>query len=255
MEVWIGSFIEEFVKSHHHDDIFRKPIVGQVSAHDPSFQGLKTAVHATHRMPHDFLPAAESVIAFFLPFSRRIIDSNRTGNYASRAWVDAYIRTNHLIEQISEGLKRELEKAGYESVTIPATHQFDQEILMSRWSHRHVAYLCGIGNFGRNHMLITDSGCCGRLGSLITTLPHQGGESIPHLPTCLYHLDGSCGLCIDRCEAKALQNEDLDRFGCYAVCLENARRNEAAGVADVCGKCLVGLPCSEKNPCKEKAPA
>ncbi len=249
MDQWIVPFIEEFVASHNEDDYYRKPIVGRISALDPSFGGLKTWVHSNHWMPHDFLPTAESVIAFFLPFSRRVIESNQKGKSASYDWVKAYIRTNQLIERINTAMHKELKKTGYASVPIPATHQFDPEILMSRWSHRHVAYLCGIGNFGRNHMLITEQGCCGRLGSLITALPYHGEASFSHPVTCLFHLDGSCGLCIERCEARALQKRELDRFLCYSICKETAKRNQAFGYPDVCGKCLVGLPCSEENPC------
>ena len=42
--------------------------------------------------------------------------------------------------------------------------------LISDWSHRHVAVIAGLGKFGLNNMLITDNGCCGRVGSFITDL-------------------------------------------------------------------------------------
>jgi hypothetical protein len=32
------------------------------------------------------------------------------------------------------------------------------------------------------------------------------------------------------------------------MCLENAEHHKNIGYADVCGKCVVGLPCSFKDP-------
>lgn len=36
---------------------------------------------------------------------------------------------------------------------------------MSEWSHRHAAYIAGLGIFGINNMLITNKGCVGRIPS------------------------------------------------------------------------------------------
>ena len=49
-----------------------------------------------------------------------------------------------------------------------ATHNFDEAKLVSYWSQKHVAYMAGLGKFGLHHMIITEKGCCGRLGSIVT---------------------------------------------------------------------------------------
>jgi hypothetical protein len=108
------------------------------------------------------------VIAYFLPFDPAIPRSNHRGTFSSEAWAVAYIETNRLIAGINERINGLLEHAGFRGTRLPATHNFDEEQLMSDWSHKHVAYIAGIGSFGHHHMLITDKGCCGRLGSVVT---------------------------------------------------------------------------------------
>jgi hypothetical protein len=40
----------------------------------------------------------------------------------------------------------------------------------------------------------------------------------------------------------------FNRHACYAQCLCNAERYQELGLADVCGKCLINLPCSYQSP-------
>lgn len=40
----------------------------------------------------------------------------------------------------------------------------------------------------------------------------------------------------------------FDRFRCYDMLLKNVERHSEVGYADVCGKCLVAVPCSHTNP-------
>ena len=61
---------------------------------------------------------------------------------------------------------------------------------------------------------------------------------------CKYKIDKTCGVCVKRCEVEALTYEGFDRFKCSNNCKKNL---EIFGV-DVCGKCVVELPCSYRNP-------
>ena len=62
---------------------------------------------------------------------------------------------------------------------------------MSDWSHKHVAYIAGIGSFGHHHMLITNKGCCGRLGSVVTDAVIAPTSRVDR-ERCLFKFDGSC---------------------------------------------------------------
>jgi epoxyqueuosine reductase QueG len=137
----------------------------------------------------------------------------------------------------------------YQLEIIPATHNFDTQKLISDWSHRHVAYIAGLGKFGLNNMLITDKGCCGRIGTVITNLEIEPAER-KDKEYCLYKYNGSCKKCVDRCVNDALTVDGFNRKRCYDMCLANAEIYENIGLSDVCGKCLANLPCSFIDPIK-----
>jgi epoxyqueuosine reductase QueG len=221
--------------------------VAYADAADPLFTELKNIVSSSHAVPTDFLPDAQTVIAYFLAFESSVVESNISGQGSSRAWATAYVETNALISNLNQALAQELKKHGYRAVLIPPTHNFDRERLISDWSHRHAAYIAGLGKFGLNNMLITAKGCCGRVGTLVTNALIEPTTRADN-EYCLYHLDGSCGICVQRCVNEALSEESFNRQRCYAMCLENAARFRDLGLADVCGKCLVGVPCSQVNP-------
>jgi epoxyqueuosine reductase QueG len=187
------------------------------------------------------------VIAYFLPFDESVGRSNKGDGLASLNWARAYIETNELIVAINQRLAEGLKQKGYESVILPPTHNFDEKELISDWSHKHIGYIAGLGKFGLHHMLITEKGSSGRLGSLVTRAPIaptlRGAEE-----TCLYKYNQSCTACVKRCAAGALTESGFDRRKCYSVLLQNARNYKAEGLADVCGKCVSVVPCSFQNP-------
>ena len=255
MQGRIISLIQEYVQGYPElkrtSPRWRAPLVGFAAARDPDFFRLKEAVSPTHALPEDLLAGARSVIAYFLPFVPEISRSNIPGREASRLWVETYVETNRLIGDINRHLQAYLAGEGYDSALVPATHNFDEAKLISDWSHRHVAVIAGLGGFGHNNMLITDHGCCGRVGSLVTNLeippsPREGREY------CLARYDGSCRKCVGRCVNEALLDHSFDRWKCYEMCRHNEGLFPDLGVADVCGKCLVGLPCSATNPVGHK---
>jgi epoxyqueuosine reductase QueG len=221
---------------------------------------LKKAVSSTHLLPEDILPEAKSIIAFFIPFTETVAEGNREGEAASAEWALCYIKTNELIAKINDSLETLFAQDGLKTGKIPATHNFDEERLVSDWSHRHIAYLAGLGTFGLNNMLITENGCCGRFGSIVTEWEYTGTPGAGDVPEekCLFKRNGSCGLCVKRCPVGAYRKVDdsaenrniiqFDRKRCYSQCLKNAEKHKDLGYADVCGKCLVGLPCSVKAP-------
>jgi epoxyqueuosine reductase QueG len=224
-----------------------EPLTGFALADDPLFGMLRKAVSADHLMPGDLLPGARTVVVFFIPLERAVARSNVSGEHASTEWARAYLDTNSLIAGVNRHMTAVIEAAGHKSAVTPATHNFDPVRLISNWSHRHIALVAGLGRFGVNNMLITKKGCCGRFGSFVTTLPLEGDER-PARENCL-HLNGNkCLRCVGRCVGEALSPVGFDRAKCYAVCKRNEELHASLGKADVCGKCLVGLPCSWTDP-------
>jgi epoxyqueuosine reductase QueG len=244
----IETTLDDYEK-HNRLKLWKKPVIEIISAKDRKLKTLKKAVSVEHLMPYDILPDAKSIISFFVPFRENIVKSNIKGTMASEEWAIAYIQTNDLITTINNNIEGLMGKNGYTTGKIPATHNFDAQKLISNWSHRHIAYMAGMGTFGINNMLITENGCCGRFGSIIINYElHEYKKIKKPKEKCLNKLDGSCGICQKKCVVNAYDNNSYDRHKCYKQCLENAEYHKTIGYADICGKCLVGLPCSMKEP-------
>lgn len=255
MKAEVIQLIEETITAEnilfYDNAIWKQPLVRFINAGDSHVLKIKEITHKDHLLPGEVLDNAKSVICFFLPFEETVVKSNIADFHSSQEWALAYIRTNTLIAKISARIEESLHTKGYKVGKIPATHNFDEDTLLSNWSHRHLAYLAGLGTFGVNNMLITDKGCCGRFGSIVTDFPVHDKPAIA-AEKCLNKIDGRCGICLKRCIGQAYSDEPFDRFKCYDICLENAEKHRAIGYADVCGKCLVGLPCSSRDPSQKR---
>lgn len=217
---------------------YRAPLVAFAGADDPRFDQLQSLI-PEHMHPRDLLPDARSVCAFFLPFNESIVAANADGDLASEVWARAYVETNELLAQICRKLSDELGERGIRAAWEPPTHNFDPVRLESTWSHKSVAAIAGLGQFGHHHMLITRSGCAGRLASIVLDAdvpPTTSGDG----SYCSF--DRGCRACIRRCPTGALTESGLDRARCYAQCLENDARFPG-WMATVCGKCVT-MPCA-----------
>ena len=249
IEKEVSEFVETFSREQSTRTNWLEPLVGFADASDPLFGKLKEVVRPSHAAPNELLEGARTVIAFFLPFAKEIASSNTDGRLASREWAVAYVETNRLIIALNEHLAGVLEKQGYRAAKLPPTHNFDKQQLMSDWSHKHVGYIAGLGRFGLHHMLITEKGCNGRLGSLVTDAVIPATNRSDH-EFCLVKAGKKCGKCVSRCVTGALTESGLDRQRCYGILLENMDVYAGEGMADVCGKCAGVVPCTYKNPAK-----
>ncbi len=223
---------------------YRTPLVGFASAADPRFRELQRVVGPTHYLPEEMLPSARTIISFFLPFVGWVVEANAADRYrVAREWPVAYLETNALIGRVLDRLIAALAERGVRAAAAPATHNYDPRDLIARWSHKSVAFIAGLGSFGLHRMLITDSGCAGRFGSVVidADIPFT---TPPAKERCLYFHDGSCWECITRCPVKALSMDGaIDKQRCNHRLLGLAKGFDPEDVADACGKCAIG-PCS-----------
>lgn len=244
IENLIVDFAETYMKQNQLQNIWRQPLVGFADAFDPYIRRLSSIVTEEHRMPEEFLSSANVVIAYFLPFTEMVANTNIKvpDNSASKMWSQGYKYTEEIVSQINLFLVQQIEKMGYKAV-IPSDIGMREDILKSNWSHRHIAYAAGLGTFGINNMLITKQGCCGRYHSIIADIPvepdsHVKGEY------CLYKSKGICKKCVENCFSGALTINGFNRYKCWAECKKNL---DVYGV-DVCGKCTTGIPCAFRAP-------
>jgi len=231
---------------------YRPPLVGFAAAEDPAFEDLKRLVGPEHVLPTDLLSGAASVVSFFLPFAAEVVEANRVRKgRVAREWAVAYLETNDLIRTVCDRLAEELRGAGFASASAPATGNFDRETLASGWSHKSAAVIAGLGRFGLHHMVITQSGCAGRFGSLVTdAVLKPSRRSLRELR--VNKSGGTCKDCVSRCPVGALNGAgDLNSELCWNRCQAVARRLSDLELAEVCGKCAVGR-CSMGPPSSEE---
>lgn len=240
MEKFIQEYIREQVNSAVTETKYRDPLIGFARADDSLFARLKKVVNPNHLLPSDLLPEAKSVAAFFIPFTGDLVRINRNHSYVSPEWARAYIETNRLIGDICRGLTEKLIQSGIKAAWEMPTHNFDPVLLYSIWSHKHIAYICGLGSFGRHTMLITEKGCAGRIGSIVLDYDVNQPGTLKALE---YETCKKCSYCSNACPCGALTENGLDKPRCYRYVLEVDAYYGDMPLTDVCGKCANG-PCA-----------
>lgn len=263
MKDLIKNCIIEFVREYEkRDDIsttWREPLVGFADANHEYIKNIRNYTFEEHIMPKEVLEDASIIIAYFIPFSKEVANSNVDGEVVSEKWTLAYEETNDMFIRLNEFIIDKINEMGYKGAVCDVAGDFTKEILKSKWSHRHIAKVAGLGTFGVNNMLITDEGCCGRYYTVVTNLPVSPDKPLEE-ENCLYKSKGTCLVCVKNCFSGALSKDNYDRFKCYEVCMKNFNIYEKLygdkeqkiglprGGSEVCGKCVVNLPCSFKRP-------
>jgi epoxyqueuosine reductase len=259
--------------------IVDEPIVAFADGDDRIFQDFKNIIGEFHRTPREIMEKYIAskrwrfsvtgdinhigVISWALPLTQETRSDERTApfggspRYNHSRWIGI-----RLYEHLSQYVAAFLEVLGCNAVA-PTESKFFEikqmpgDWLAANWSERHIAYASGLGTFGLNGLMITSLGCAVYLGSVVcdralTATP----RSASHVANCLFYKDGSCGFCIDRCTASAINTEGRSNI----VCLKNLRDEQAkkiislgfdkglVGPAPACGRCSTGLPCEDKIP-------
>lgn len=258
---FIIHFAQEKDKGGLIPGIWREPLVAFGDATQGEIAQLRQLVHPEHVLPREILPTGKTIIAYFFPFTKDIGNSNKGGRFSSREWAMAYEKTNAALGDLATALIAYLAEKGAQAAVTPEATRYDEKLLKSKWSQRHIAYFCGLGTLGKNNMLITQAGCCGRIGTIVTDLELTPDPLIKE-EYCLYKQDSNtCGACIQRCPSQALTPEGYDRKLCNNLCAENAnlhigygssytldQADQAIVGTNTCGKCVVGLPCTYRKP-------
>jgi epoxyqueuosine reductase len=244
MERQIERIIVDKVYDLGRPDLFREPLISFSSASDERYWDLKTIIGEWHKTPSEFLPDAQSVISYFVPFTRSVAEQPQTVEHGSFLWSQAYVEINQHFNVINEAVSNYLQNLGHSVATIPATHTYDPKDLRATWSHRSAAAIAGLGAFGVNRLLITEKGSAGRFCTVITSAKLTT-DSPPMETLCLYIKNRSCDLCLKICPVQALKPDSFAKFDCQAEVNKNARKmeeEEGPQGADTCGKCISVCP-------------
>jgi len=214
------------------------PLMGVADAfrwEEPPFQPWMPEVF----YPRSIFPKVKSVIVIGLPVSLPALETSPSIYYR-----ELYITVNALLDQYTYRLAEFLTSRGYPSVFVPRDGYGNIDVLLknpvSFFSHRHAAYLAGLGTFGVNNMILTpEYGPRVRFGSVFTT------AQLPPDPVREDQLCIRCMRCVEMCPSSALQKEDYpegktDKHACASWSADLNRRYIAP-----CGICIKVCPVGE----------
>lgn len=238
--------------------MYEQPLVGFAAADDPFFeQLLRPEVIGPHfHPPRVWLTEAKTVISFFLPYTRPVIDTNQLDpKWPSDEWLHARIEGQRFINALSAHLVERLTEAGWPAIA-PSIHPdfkawadtnaeegTGTPLFSSNWSERHVAHVAGLGTFGLSAGFITSRGMAGRIGSVVTALP-LAADKRPYSRYDEYCTH--CGACVDRCQASAISPANGKNKRVCSGVMDMMKKKYAPRYG--CGKCYVRVPCSRRIP-------
>jgi len=189
--------------------------------------------------PQSIFPEARSVIVIGLPILLPVLETSPSIYYREQ-----YVTVNSLLDQYTYRLAVFLNEQGYPSVFVPRDGYGGIEALRENptafFSHRHAAYLAGLGTFGVNNVILTRKyGPRVRFGSVFTAAVLPPDPIIPD------QLCTRCMQCMRMCPAKALGGKEYprgltDKSACVEQSVELNKRHISP-----CGICIKACPVGE----------
>ena len=234
------NFVDEFDKMQ----IFDQPLLGVARASDSLWKIMKEPdiIGPHHLTPKEWLPGANSVISYFLPFTEGIRISNRLEGLPSKKWLYGRCEGEMVNNDLRHLIIDIIEAANGNALAPALDNRFIVNNHVSNWSERHVAFIAGLGTFSLSHSLITDLGTAGRFGSVVVDL-----EIEPKLRK-YQKVDeycAKCGTCIDRCPPQVISENGKDKEYCSQYLYKMLELNKPRYG---CGKCQTAVPCEYRNP-------
>jgi len=236
--------------------IYDSPLVGFASAADPLYAELKRdeVIGPHHRMPQDWVAKARTVVVYFLPFTRELVKTNHGEGISSTEWYLARHHGELFNDALRDHVVEVLRKKGHQAVAPLRSEKYEMQLTSSNWSERHSAYVAGLGTFCLSYALITEKGCAGRYGTVVTDLEVEPTRCTLGLrDNCLYDEEATCGLCMPRCPAGAITPQKKDHTKCLEFILNKivpAHGPSFNIFVGGCGLCQTRIPCSHKIPTK-----
>ena len=235
------------------------PLVGYSRAEDPLYPFYQQHIDPEfYLLPqqwlekvygHAFDPQNVSVISWVLPQTRDThIKCQTQKECPTIEWQLARVHGEACNRALAQALESHLRSLGYEAIAPMCSDQFswgesEKFLLISNWSERHTALICGLGTFGLSKHLITEKGVCGRFGSVITDAPL---EPLARSYTKAYEYCTFCGACIPRCPAGSIS---LEKGKDVISCAEFVNRTRIEFAPRYgCGKCQLDVPCEFERP-------
>lgn len=189
--------------------------------------------------PASIWPETRSVLVIGIPVHLPVLET------APSIWYhELYQTVNRMLDEAAYRIACQLNDRGYSSVAIPRDGYGSIAVLREKpvafFSHRHAAFLAGLGNFGINNTLLTpEYGPRVRFASIFTA------AEIPSDPVMEDPLCIRCMRCVEACPVRALPGQDYpegltEKKTCTARAEALFRRHISP-----CGLCIRVCPVGE----------
>lgn len=189
--------------------------------------------------PRAILPEARSVVVIGLPITLPVLETSPSIHYHQ-----LYKTVNDILDQTTYRISNFLNERGHASIFVPRDGYGHIQLMKERplafFSHRHAAYLAGLGTFGLNNMLLTkEYGPRVRFGSVFTS------AELPGDPVMKEGLCTRCLRCVEICPVKALGEEDYPKSITNKVACATRAMELSVRFASPCGFCIKVCPVGE----------
>ena len=179
----------------------------------------RTLVTASPERPAlALMPTAKSVIVFAVAHSLGAVCSPDI-----MLWTRNKMQTSRILDEVAERLGRDLEGQGFLSLPVSADkpveihkrdpetgEKFPQTRVVAHLSHKHAAVSCGMGEIGRNNLLLTpEFGPHQRLCAVVTEAELEP-DAMRDLNLCK-----GCNRCVKACPSKALEGQGYHVDPCF----------------------------------------
>jgi len=246
-------------------------IIGFGRGDDAYFDFLKEDIGEFHWSPEEAFKlgkkdadvASKDILVVSLGFQKaqkvKELNAEETKEPTLR-WVAARGEWETLVASISEKIVSDIESAGLKAVAIEHISEFKRKRsekygIASNWSHRHVAFMCGLGTFGHCDGLITPKGKAMRFTTILieTDLEADIRSYEKYNEWCKRANGDGCGVCIERCPVNALTADGHDKEKCEKFVQHVRDKALSEGVltsntSTACGLCQCGTPCQDGIP-------
>ncbi len=211
------------------------PVFGIASAEQWNQSYFEPWVPVLFR-PRSIFPEVKSVIVIGFPVILPILETAPSIHYH-----ELYKTLNRLLDADAYLISLFLISRGYSSISIPRDGYGSVEVLKNNpltfFSHRHAAFLAGLGTFGINNTILTENyGPRVRFASVFTTAELPPDPPLSR-PVCI-----KCMRCVKACPVQAIPGEE------YPEGLINknlcASRSESLSLRYIspCGICIKVCP-------------
>jgi epoxyqueuosine reductase QueG len=185
--------------------------------------------------PKDIYSKTKTVIAFAIKLPTESL-------YADNPIPFTHVNTLAMqkMDLITFNISSELDNLGLKNVLIPTDDPYlywnnDKQEGRAILSLRHAGYLAGLGNLGRNNLLINkDYGSMIQIGALLTAREFKS-DPLADYEVC----PQNCRICLDNCPNKALTGNTVIQKNCRPI---SNYKTEKGYIIKKCFECRKNCP-------------